>query len=174
MDNVFLELESYKAGALGDAILQEMSAANLFLVLKTGEVATPSLERGTILPGVTRESVLQLVETYGDELKDVMKESTGQESVSASSRDVSVKEIMEATEAFCTGTAAEMAPIAKIATGTDEEPFESALAYGQAIPGGPVTKKLLDMLREAMYGTRSIENGAWIRDPFAPADEFCK
>ena len=57
-DNVFLELETYQSGEpLESAILQEMSAANVFFVLKTGEVVTPALDRGTILPGVTRESV---------------------------------------------------------------------------------------------------------------------
>lgn len=174
MDNVFLELDSYKKGALGDAIVQEMSAANVFLVLKTGEVVTPALTRGTILPGVTRESVLKLVEMYGDELKEAMKESTGQDVVFAGSRDVSVKEFMEATEAFCTGTAAEMVPIAKLSTGVDEEPFERVFPHGQSLPGGPVTTKLLTMLRETMYGTRSIEGGAWIRNPFSPKEEFCK
>ena len=91
MDNVFLELETYQKGQLGRAIVQEMSAANVFLVLKTGEIVTPALDRGTILPGVTRESVLQLVKAYSDELKDAMRASTGQETCRASARDVSVK-----------------------------------------------------------------------------------
>ena len=34
-----------------NAVLQELSAANIFLVLKTGEIVTPGLKRGTILPG---------------------------------------------------------------------------------------------------------------------------
>lgn len=176
MDNIFLELETYKKGELGKAIVQEMSAANVFLVLNTGEVVTPALDRGTILPGVTRESVLKLVETFPDELAAAMKESTGKDvKVTACARDVSVSEFMDATEAFCTGTAAEMVPIARLATGEGEEAFERIFPQGQTLPGGPVTTKLLSMLRESMAGKRIVDpKDAWIRDPFAPAEEFCK
>jgi branched-chain amino acid aminotransferase len=169
-DNVFLELDSYTVGSIGDAIVQEMSAANVFLVLPTGEIVTPALERGTILPGVTRESILHLIELYADELKEAMMESTGQPNVSCSTRDVKVSEFMDATEAFCTGTAAEMVPIARLATGPTEEPFERIFPHGQTLPGGPVTAKLLTMLREAMYGKRTVEG--WLRDPFASVEEF--
>jgi len=176
MDNIFLELETYKKGQLGESIVQEMSAANVFLVLNSGEVVTPALERGTILPGVTRESVLKLVETYPDELKAAMKESTGQDvPVTASARDVSVDEFMNASEAFCTGTAAEMVPIARLATGEGEEAFERVFPQGQTLPGGPVTAKLLSMLRESMAGKRVVDaSDPWIRNPFAPAEEFRK
>lgn len=98
-DNVFLELETYQSGEpLESAILQEMSAANVFFVLKTGEVVTPALDRGTILPGVTRESVLALVEEFSEELQEAIQESTGQSTISASSRDVTVGELRNATE----------------------------------------------------------------------------
>jgi branched-chain amino acid aminotransferase len=97
-DNVFLELETYHNGSLQSAILQEMSAGNVFFVLKTGEIVTPSLDRGTILPGVTRESVMMLVEEFSDDLKEAMEKSTGQTNVSVSSRDVSVGELLNATE----------------------------------------------------------------------------
>jgi branched-chain amino acid aminotransferase len=98
-DNLFLELETYaSSGSLDQAILQEMSAANVFFVLKTGEIVTPSLDRATILPGITRESVITLVEDFKEELKEAMKESTGQENVFVSSRDLTVGEIKDATE----------------------------------------------------------------------------
>ena len=88
-DNLFLELETYsgESGSLDKAILQEMSAANVFFVLKTGEIVTPSLDRNTILPGVTRESIITLIEEFGDDLKDAMEKSTGQRNISVSSRD---------------------------------------------------------------------------------------
>ena len=98
-DNLFLELETYASnGSLEKAILQEMSAANVFFVMKTGEIVTPSLDRATILPGVTRESVITLVESFADDLKEAVKESTGQENISVSSRDVTVGELKDATE----------------------------------------------------------------------------
>jgi branched-chain amino acid aminotransferase len=174
-DNVFLELETYAKGSIGDSIIQEMSAANVFLVLKTGEIVTPSLDRGTILPGVTRDSVLTLIQEYKSELKDAMMESTGQGLVAVCSRDVRVREFMDATEAFCTGTAAEMVPIARISTGDGEEEFERVFPFGGILPGGPVTTKLMSMLRESMSGKRVVDTkNPWIRDPFAAADDFCK
>jgi len=177
-DNLFLELETYpKGGLLDSAILQEMSAANVFFVFKTGEIVTPSLDRGTILSGVTRDSVITIVQEFADELKDAMIQSTGDKNVNVtvSSRDVTVGELKYATEAFCTGTAAELCAIARLATGINEEPFEVKFPYGQTLPGGPVTTTILTMLREIMVGDRSSEvTEGWLRDPFASPEEFCK
>jgi branched-chain amino acid aminotransferase len=175
-DNLFLELETYKEeGSLGSAILQEMSAANVFFVLKSGEIVTPSLDRGTILPGVTRDSVITIVQDFADDLKEAMLASTGQsDTISVSSRDVTVAELKSATEAFCTGTAAEVVPIARLATGTDEEPFEAVFEHGQK-EAGPITSAILSMLREIMVGDRASKGTeGWLRDPFATPKEFCK
>ena len=174
-DNLFLELETYKEeGSLGSAILQEMSAANVFFVLKTGEIVTPSLDRGTILPGITRDSVITIVNEFADDLKEAMKASTGQENITVSSRDVTVGEIQDAAEAFCTGTAAELVPIARLATGEGEEEFEAVFTHGQT-EAGPITAALLKMLREVMVGDRKSKGTeGWLRDPFASPEEFCK
>ena len=176
-DNLFLELDTYyNGGNLESAILQEMSAANVFFVLKTGEIITPSLERGTILPGITRESVITIIQEFPDELKAAMKESTGQDAnISVSSRVVTVGELKNATEAFATGTAAEVVPIARLATGEGEDPFEVVFEHGQKLPGGPVTAAILKLLREIMVGDRSSKaTEGWLRDPFASPEEFCK
>jgi len=174
-DNLFLELETYQRGSLHSAILQEMSAANVFFVLKTGEIVTPALDRATILPGITRESVITLIEAFAEDLKPAILESTGQSNISVSSRDVTVGEVQNATEAFGTGTAAEIVPIARLATGTDEEPFEVVFEHGNKLPGGPVTSTLLKILREVMIGERVSEaTDGWLRDPFASPEEFCK
>lgn len=173
MDNLFLELETYQTGGLRQAIIQEMSAANVFLVLKTGEIVTPALKRGTILPGVTRESILELIELYAEELKGPMMASTGQDNVKATARDVRVYELEEASEVFATGTAAEMVPIARLATGDGEEAFDVTFPHGNTLPGGPVTTALLMMLRESMVGKRE-ETKHWIRNPFDSPAEFCK
>lgn len=202
VDNLFLELETYKPGALDNAVLQEMSAANIFFVLKTGEIVTPSLDRGTILPGVTRDSVITLIQDFAEDLKAAMKASTGQESVTVSSRDVTVGELRNAAEgktatapcifcfwkvislptifhlnwtAFATGTAAELVPIARLATGSDEEAFDVTFTHGHQLPGGPVTVALLTLLRQVMVGEKSSEGTkGWLRDPFASPEEFCK
>eukprot|EP00536_Pseudo-nitzschia_multiseries_P002880 jgi/Psemu1/301638/fgenesh1_kg.41_\ len=174
-DNLFLELETYKEGSLDSAILQEMSAANIFFVLKTGEIVTPSLDRGTILPGVTRDSVITIVQEFADDLKEAMMKSTGQDAnITVSSRDVTVGEVRSATEAFCTGTAAEVVPIARLATGTGEESFEAVFEHGQS-EAGPITSTVLSMLREVMVGTRSSKGTeGWLRNPFSSPEEFCK
>jgi len=174
-DNLYLELETYKEGSLGDAVLQEMSAANVFLVLKTGEIVTPSLERGTILPGVTRESVLAIIEAFADELKPAMEASTGQGNVQPCSRDVTVRDLEDATEAFCTGTAAEIACIGSIATGEGEEAFKREFPHGRSLPGGPVTAALLQMIRQVMIGERTCDaTQGWLRDPRTTAEVFCQ
>jgi branched-subunit amino acid aminotransferase/4-amino-4-deoxychorismate lyase len=63
-----------------------------------------------------------------------------QSNVSCGSRDFKLSAFLDATEAFCTGTAAEMVPMAR-------------LPHGQTLPGGPVTAKLLSMLREVWETT---------------------
>jgi len=174
-DNLFLELETYReGGSLDDAVLQEMSAANVFFVLRTGEVVTPALERGTILPGVTRDSVVTLVTEFAAELTEAMVASTGQANVAVSQRDVTAGEVKDAAEAFCTGTAAEVVPIARLATGAGEEGFAAEFDHGEK-GAGPVTAAILRMLREAMVGERVAAGmEGWLRDPFAPPEEFCR
>ena len=177
-DNLYLELETFVQGKLGDAVLQELSAANVFLVLKSGEIVTPSLDRGTILPGVTRDSVLTIIQAFADELQPAMAASTGvvDIKVTVSSRDVTVSEFQNATEAFCTGTAAEIACIGSVGTAPDDcESFEVVLPHGQDLPGGPVTTKLLEILREVMVGKRTCDAmKGWLRDPTASPQEFCQ
>lgn len=175
-DNLYLELETYREGALEKAIVQEMSAANVFVVLQSGEIVTPCLTRGTILPGVTRESVVVLIKAFAQEIQPAMAQSTGDSSatVRVSERDLSVGEIKNASEAFCSGTAAEIMPIARLATGEGEEGFEVNFPHGKS-SSGPVTAKLLELLRSVMTGERTHECcEGWLRDPFASPSEFCK
>jgi branched-chain amino acid aminotransferase len=178
-DNLFVDLESlYAPGAsLVDAIIQEMSAANVFFVLPTGEICTPSLHRGTILPGVTRSSIIHLVNLYKDELLEAIQTSARNPSltlddVRAVERDVTVSDLLQAVEAFGTGTAAEIVPIARVSTSENDSVGPLEVVFPSALPGGPVTVKLLAILREAMAGQRE-EVSQWIRDPFATESVFC-
>lgn len=77
---------------------EEVGAANFFL-RKGNELATPSLDDKTILPGYTRSSVLQLAADEG---------------LDAEARDVMLEEIYGADECFCTGTAAVITPIGTV------------------------------------------------------------
>ncbi|KAJ9525192.1 hypothetical protein QJQ45_020710, partial [Haematococcus lacustris] len=71
-----------------DTYLEEVSSCNIFCV-KGNTIKTPPLQ-GTILPGVTRRSILELAAHRGYQVEEV---------------PVSVHEAMEADELFTTGTA---------------------------------------------------------------------
>lgn len=83
--------------------------------------------------------------------------------------------ILDLIIAFATGTAAELVPIARLATGKDEEPFDVSFEHGQKLPGGPMTTALLTLLRQVMVGDKtSAGTEGWLRDPYASPEEFCK
>ncbi len=105
--------------------IDEVGTANFFAVIN-GKVATPRLT-GTILPGVTRRSVLELAEK-----KLGMK---------VEERDISYKELFEpsCTEAFCTGTAA-------VITGIGSVTLENKKRVWNNNQPGEITTKLYDIL----------------------------
>lgn len=80
--------------------LQELSGMNLFIVVD-GELHTPELD-GTILPGITRDSLLTLAPSLGYVVRE---------------RRISIEEVIEGigngrcTELFACGTAAIVSPI---------------------------------------------------------------
>jgi branched-chain amino acid aminotransferase len=84
--------------------VEECGVMNVFFVLKDGRVITPSLT-GTILPGVTRDSVLTLVRDMG---------------LPAEERRISISELFdvsdrgELVECFGTGTAATISHVRSI------------------------------------------------------------
>jgi branched-chain amino acid aminotransferase len=110
--------------------LEEGSSCNIFAVLRDGKLVTPSLE-DTILPGITRASVLELAREAG---------------VKTDERRVSVEEVMaDGVELFATGTAAGVTF------------FESlthdgrTAAFGRGTIG-PVAERLLRTLKGIQYG----------------------
>jgi branched-chain amino acid aminotransferase len=89
MECVFLDAEKR-------TYIEEGSSCNIFFYLKSGELVTPALG-DTILPGITRESVIELARDQG---------------VRVCERKISVEEALsEATECFVSGTAAGATPI---------------------------------------------------------------
>ncbi|XP_058080806.1 branched-chain amino acid aminotransferase 2, chloroplastic-like isoform X3 [Magnolia sinica] len=77
--------------------LEEASSCNVFIV-KNDVISTPTIE-GTILPGITRKSIIEICPHYGYQIQE---------------RPVSVEELMDADEVFCTGTAVVIAPVGSI------------------------------------------------------------
>ena len=83
--------------------IEEVGAMNIFFVMD-GKVVTPELN-GSILPGITRDSVINLCKSWG---------------VTVEERKISVDEIVDAaksgkmTECFGTGTAAVISPVGKL------------------------------------------------------------
>ena len=102
--------------------IEEVGAANFFCV-KDKVLYTPELT-GTILPGITRASIIALARHLG---YDVHEEK------------VSAEFAMTADEAFCCGTAAVISPIGSI---THEN---KKVTYGDGTPG-IMTTTLYDML----------------------------
>ncbi len=83
--------------------IEEVGSMNIFFKIN-GEVVTPSLE-GSILPGITRDSCIQLLKSWG---------------VKVSERRISIQELFDAhangtlEEAFGTGTAAVISPVGQL------------------------------------------------------------
>lgn len=86
--------------------IEEVSSCNIFVV-KGKNIATPPLG-GTILPGITRKSIIALARERGYTVEE---------------RPVLAEEIMKADEAFCTGTAVVVVPVGSVTFGEDKSKF---------------------------------------------------
>jgi len=90
--------------------IEELGGMNVFFVKKDGSLITPPLG-GTILPGVTRDSLIQLAKDQG---RTVQEELYSLEQLRADA------EAGEVVEAFACGTAAIVVGIGKIKTPSGE------------------------------------------------------
>lgn len=77
--------------------IEEASACNVFLV-KENVIFTPEID-GTILPGITRKSIIDIATDLGYKVNQ---------------RSISVEEMMSADEMFCTGTAVVVNSVASV------------------------------------------------------------
>ena len=124
--------------------IDELGGMNVFLVLDDGSLVTPPLT-GTILPGITRDSLIQLAGRAGRRVEE---------------RPVSMDEWREGAasgrirEAFACGTAAVITPI-----GTVKAPgFEFTVADGGS---GEVTMALRKELVDIQRG-RAADPFGWV------------
>lgn len=121
--------------------IEEVGAMNIVFKI-AGKVVTPMLN-GSILPGITRDSVLTLCRDWGYDVEE---------------RKISVDELIEAAhngtleEVFGTGTAAVVSPVGKLRY--KDEVFE--IGGGKI---GELTQKLYDELTGIQWGKRPDTRG---------------
>lgn len=99
-------------------------AGENFFIVKNEKIYTPKL--GTILPGITRKTVLQLIQELGLEAQET---------------DITLEDALQADEAFFTGTAAEVTPIRSI--------NDRVLGDGDV---GPITSKIKEAYLAVVRG----------------------
>ncbi len=128
--------------------VEEMGGMNLFFVRGTGPtatVATPPLT-GTLLPGVTRDSLLTLAEERGY--------TVSEERISVDQwREESESGVI--TETFSCGTAALVTPVGQVRDGENDW----LIGGGKQ---GPVTMELRAALTDLHQG-RSPDTWGWVR-----------
>jgi branched-chain amino acid aminotransferase len=114
--------------------IEEMGGMNIFFVID-GEIVTPALN-GSILPGVTRASVIELAKSWGKPVAE---------------RDITIQELADAykagraAEAFAAGTAAVITPISELKWGDLVMRFNDGKI-------GAVTQKLYDEITGIQTG----------------------
>ena len=125
---MFLDAES-------GTYIEELGGMNLFFVYKDGHVATPSLD-GTILRGITRDSVVTLIKDRG---------------IHVDERQISLDEIRagvnsgDIVEIFACGTAAVITPVGQLVS------REETIGAEEQAPGA-LTVSLREELTGIQYG----------------------
>jgi branched-chain amino acid aminotransferase len=127
--------------------VEEVGTSNIFFYI-ADELVTPSLT-GTILPGITRDSVIHVARDWG---------------LKVSERRISLEEVIAAIEhgtlkeVFGSGTAAVISPVGKLAYRG-----ETHLVNNGKV--GPLAQKLYDYLVGIQYGG--------VKDPYGWVEKVC-
>ena len=127
--------------------VEEVGTSNIFFYIGD-ELVTPSLS-GTILPGITRDSVIHVARGWG---------------LKVSERRISLKEVFTSIkhgtlkEVFGSGTAAVISPVGKLAYRG-----ETHLVNNGKV--GPLAQKLYDYLIGIQYGE--------VKDPYGWVEKVC-
>ena len=124
--------------------IEELGGMNLFFAFADGRLITPPLT-GTILPGITRDSLLQLAKEQG---LDVQEQRYGLDQWRSDAASGAL------VEAFACGTAAVVTPVGKVA-GKDGE-----FTIGSGGPG-QLTGKLKALLTAIQRGEAPDSHG-WV------------
>ena len=123
--------------------VEEVGSMNIFFVIDD-EIITPMLS-GSILPGITRDSVLALGQSWG---------------LNVSERKISIDEVMNAhqsghlKEIFGSGTAAVISPVGELKYG------DTVITVGDG-KVGPMAHKFFQAIQDIQYGVIEGPQG-WI------------
>ncbi|MBA4424018.1 MAG: branched chain amino acid aminotransferase, partial [Syntrophus sp. (in: bacteria)] len=116
--------------------VEEVGTSNMFFVIGDELITAPLA--GTILPGVTRDSVIQLAKSWGGKVAE---------------RRLSMDEIMDAIaggtlrEAFASGTAAIVSPVGQLCYRGKEYPINDGKT-------GKLTERLYNDILQIQYGQK--------------------
>lgn len=157
--SLMAQAEAYERGCdqvvFLDAIehrwVDELGGMNLFFVFEDGRVITPPLT-GTILPGITRASIIELLSHRG---VDVSEAPYAIEQWQADSRTGKLR------EAFACGTAAVVAPIGQVRSANGDWTIGDGLS-------GNLTKQIRSELLEIQRGQRTGPDN-WLCRVSSPA-----
>ncbi|HOJ77385.1 MAG TPA: branched-chain amino acid aminotransferase [Bacillota bacterium] len=125
--------------------VEEVGAMNIFFVIGK-KLVTPNLG-GSILPGITRASVIELARSLGYEVEE---------------RLISIDEIIDGvnqgtvTEAFGTGTAAVISPVGSLYYKEHDYKINNYQV-------GPITQELYTKLTDIQYGREKDQFG-WVKE----------
>ena len=123
--------------------IEEVGSMNIFFVIGD-ELLTPELN-GSILPGITRDSVLKMAQGWGMTVRECK---------------IGIDEVMQAhadgqlTEVFGSGTAAVISPVGEL------KYDDTVISIGDGRVG-PVSQKLFDAIKAVQYG-QSEDTLGWI------------
>ena len=134
MECVFLD-------AVHRRYVEEGSSCNIFFYLKSGVLVTPDLG-DTILPGITRSSIIELA---------------GDRGVRVEERKIPIEEALSETrECFVSGTAAGATPIESLT-------WKGRKAVFNGGKTGDLTGEIRDTLKGIQYGTHPDTKGWMVR-----------
>ncbi|CAN1342934.1 Branched-chain amino acid aminotransferase 2, chloroplastic [Linum perenne] len=108
--------------------LEEVSSCNIFVV-KGKQIFTPAI-KGTILPGITRKSIIDVARSQGFTVEE---------------RLVEVDELLTADEVFCTGTAVVVSPVGSITYKGETKKYKNGNV-------GAVSQQLYNVLTSLQMG----------------------
>ncbi|KAL6213193.1 hypothetical protein ACLB2K_012640 [Fragaria x ananassa] len=127
-DILFLDSETGKN-------IEEIAAANIF-ILKGNVLSTPTLKLGTILPGITRKSIIDIARDFGYQVEE---------------RVIPVEDLLDADEAFCTGTAVIVNSVGSVAYQDKRVEYKTG--------EGSLCQKLYETLTGIQTGRLEDKNG---------------